>query len=173
MPGEIVIVSAARTAVGSFNGAFAATPAHELGAAAIKAALARAEVDAGEVDEVILGQVLDREPGPEPGPSGGDQGGHSAGQDCLRAKPSVRLGPARGRARHAADRERRRQNRRRRRPGEHVAVAARRSFAGRHQDGRSQIRRYHDPRWPHGCVQRLPHGPDGRECRGEMAVEPP
>jgi acetyl-CoA C-acetyltransferase len=39
MPGEIVIVSAARTAVGSFNGAFAATPAHELGAAAIKAAL--------------------------------------------------------------------------------------------------------------------------------------
>ena len=58
MPGEIVIVSAARTAVGSFNGAFAATPAHELGAAAIKAALSRAKVDPGEVDEVILGQVL-------------------------------------------------------------------------------------------------------------------
>src|SRR6202023_1997471 len=58
MSGEFVIVSAARTAVGSFNGAFATTPAHELGAAAIKAALARAEVDAGDVDEVILGQVL-------------------------------------------------------------------------------------------------------------------
>ena len=58
MPGEIVIVTAARTAVGSFNGAFATTPAHELGAAAIKAALSRARVDAGEVDEVILGQVL-------------------------------------------------------------------------------------------------------------------
>ncbi len=58
MPGEIVIVSAARTAVGSFNGAFATTPAHELGAAAIKAALSRAKVDNGEVDEVILGQVL-------------------------------------------------------------------------------------------------------------------
>lgn len=58
MPEDIVIVSAARTAVGSFNGAFAATPAHELGAAAIKAALERARVEPGEVDEVILGQVL-------------------------------------------------------------------------------------------------------------------
>ena len=66
MPGEIVIVSAARTAVGSFNGAFAATPAHELGAAAIKAALAGAEVDAGEVDEVILGQVLTANQGQNP-----------------------------------------------------------------------------------------------------------
>ena len=66
MPGEIVIVSAARTAVGSFNGAFAATPAHELGAAAIKAALARVEVDAGEVDEVILGQVLTANQGQNP-----------------------------------------------------------------------------------------------------------
>jgi len=58
MPGEIVIVSAARTAVGSFNGAFAAIPAHELGAAAVKEALNRAKAGADEVDEVILGQVL-------------------------------------------------------------------------------------------------------------------
>ena len=66
MAAEIVIVSAARTAVGSFNGAFAATPAHELGAAAIKTALARAEVDADEVDEVILGQVLTTNQGQNP-----------------------------------------------------------------------------------------------------------
>jgi acetyl-CoA C-acetyltransferase len=66
MPGEIVIVSAARTAVGSFNGAFAAIPAHELGAAVIKAALTRARVDAGEVDEVILGQVLTAGQGQNP-----------------------------------------------------------------------------------------------------------
>jgi acetyl-CoA C-acetyltransferase len=66
MPDEIVIVSAARTAVGSFNGAFASTPAHELGAAAIKAALARADVAAGEVDEVILGQVLTAGQGQNP-----------------------------------------------------------------------------------------------------------
>ncbi len=55
---SIVVASAARTAVGSFNGAFATTPAHELGATAIKGALERAGVDGKEVDEVILGQVL-------------------------------------------------------------------------------------------------------------------
>ena len=55
---DIVIASAARTPVGSFNGAFANTPAHDLGAVAIKAALQRAKVEPGEVDEVILGQVL-------------------------------------------------------------------------------------------------------------------
>lgn len=55
---SIVIASAARTAVGSFNGSFANTPAHELGAAVIKGVLERAGVDAKEVDEVILGQVL-------------------------------------------------------------------------------------------------------------------
>ncbi|WP_036258927.1 acetyl-CoA C-acetyltransferase [Methylocapsa aurea] len=66
MSREIVIVSAARTAVGSFNGAFAATPAHELGAAAIKAALDRAKIDAADVDEVILGQVLTAGQGQNP-----------------------------------------------------------------------------------------------------------
>jgi acetyl-CoA acetyltransferase len=46
---KVVIVGAARTAVGSFNGAFANTPAHELGAVAIKSALECAQVDAAEV----------------------------------------------------------------------------------------------------------------------------
>jgi acetyl-CoA C-acetyltransferase len=55
---SIVIVSAARTAVGSFNGSFANTPAHELGATVIKSVLERAGVGPNEVDEVILGQVL-------------------------------------------------------------------------------------------------------------------
>jgi acetyl-CoA C-acetyltransferase len=55
---SIVIASAARTAVGAFSGAFADVPAHELGATAIKGALSRAGVAPGEVDEVILGQVL-------------------------------------------------------------------------------------------------------------------
>ncbi len=55
---EIVIASAKRTAVGSFNGAFGSTPAHDLGAVAIKGALEAAKVDASEVDEVILGQIL-------------------------------------------------------------------------------------------------------------------
>jgi acetyl-CoA C-acetyltransferase len=55
---NVVIVSAARTAVGSFNGAFANTPAHDLGAAVIEAVVARAGVDKAEVSETILGQVL-------------------------------------------------------------------------------------------------------------------
>jgi acetyl-CoA C-acetyltransferase len=63
---EIVIVSAARTPVGSFNGAFANTTAHDLGAVAIKEALRRARVDAADVDEVILGQVLTAGQGQNP-----------------------------------------------------------------------------------------------------------
>jgi acetyl-CoA C-acetyltransferase len=55
---DIVIVSAARTPVGSFNGALSSRPAQELGRIAIAGALARAGVAAGDVDEVILGQVL-------------------------------------------------------------------------------------------------------------------
>ena len=63
---NVVIVSAARTAVGSFNGAFAATPAHELGAAMIEAVVARAGIDKAEVAETILGQVLTAGQGQNP-----------------------------------------------------------------------------------------------------------
>ncbi|NTE87692.1 acetyl-CoA C-acetyltransferase [Agrobacterium rubi] len=63
---SIVIVSAARTAVGSFNGSFANTPAHELGATVIKAALERTGIQPSEVDEVILGQVLTAGEGQNP-----------------------------------------------------------------------------------------------------------
>jgi acetyl-CoA C-acetyltransferase len=63
---NVVIVSAARTAVGSFNGAFAGTPAHDLGAAVIEAVVARAGVEKAEVEEVILGQVLTAGQGQNP-----------------------------------------------------------------------------------------------------------
>jgi acetyl-CoA C-acetyltransferase len=63
---NVVIVSAARTAVGSFNGAFAATPAHELGAAVIEAVVARAGIDKAEVSETIFGQVLTAGQGQNP-----------------------------------------------------------------------------------------------------------
>ena len=66
MSTDIVIVSAARTPVGSFNGAFANTPAHELGAEAVKAAMTRANVTPDDVDEVILGQVLTAGQGQNP-----------------------------------------------------------------------------------------------------------
>ncbi|QYZ68995.1 acetyl-CoA C-acetyltransferase [Neotabrizicola shimadae] len=55
---NVVIVSAGRTAVGSFNGSFATTPAHDLGAAVIEAVVDRAGIDKSEVSETILGQVL-------------------------------------------------------------------------------------------------------------------
>ena len=63
---DIVIVSAARTPVGSFNGAFGSLPAHMLGTVAVQAAIARAGLAPGDVDEVILGQVLTAAQGMNP-----------------------------------------------------------------------------------------------------------
>jgi len=63
---DIVIVSAVRTPVGSFNGTLSSLPAHELGAVAIRAALAAAKLEGGDIDEVILGQVLAAAQGQNP-----------------------------------------------------------------------------------------------------------
>ena len=63
---DVVIVSAARTPVGSFNGVFGTVAANVLGTAAIQAAIARARIEAAEVDEVILGQVLNAGEGQNP-----------------------------------------------------------------------------------------------------------
>ncbi len=63
---NIVIAAAARTAVGSFNGAFANIPAHDLGAEVLRAVVARAGIDASEVSETILGQVLSAGQGQNP-----------------------------------------------------------------------------------------------------------
>jgi acetyl-CoA C-acetyltransferase len=72
---DIVIVSAARTPVGSFNGVFGAVPAHLLGIAALKAAMERAGIAPEEVDEVILGQILTAAQGQNPA----RQAAHGAG----------------------------------------------------------------------------------------------
>ncbi len=66
MQDDIVIVGAARTPVGAFNGAFANLPAHELGKVAIEAALKRAGVDGKDVSEVIMGQILTAGQGQNP-----------------------------------------------------------------------------------------------------------
>ena len=66
MKDDIVIVSATRTPVGSFNGAFANLPAHELGKTAIRAALERAGVEGDRVSEVIMGQILTAGQGQNP-----------------------------------------------------------------------------------------------------------
>ncbi len=63
---DVVIVSAARTPVGSFNGGFATLPAHALGTVALKAAMERIGLDPAEVNEVILGQVLTAAQGQNP-----------------------------------------------------------------------------------------------------------
>ena len=63
---NVVIASAARTPVGSFNGSFADTPAHDLGAAVLEELVSRAGVDKDEVSETILGQVLNAGQGQNP-----------------------------------------------------------------------------------------------------------
>ena len=63
---EAVIVSAARTAIGSFGGTLSTVPAHELGAAVIRAVLDRAGVKPEMVDEVLMGQILTAAQGQNP-----------------------------------------------------------------------------------------------------------
>lgn len=63
---DVVIVSAVRTAIGSFNGVFANVPAHKLGEVVIKETLARTNVAGADVSEVILGQILTGAAGPNP-----------------------------------------------------------------------------------------------------------
>ena len=63
---DVVIVSAARTPVGSFNGALSSLPAHDLGKVAIEAAMERASVKPDEVEEVIMGQILTAGQGQNP-----------------------------------------------------------------------------------------------------------
>jgi acetyl-CoA C-acetyltransferase len=66
MADDVVIVGATRTPVGSFNGAFANMPAHELGQVAIKGALERAGIEGARVSEVIMGQILTAGQGQNP-----------------------------------------------------------------------------------------------------------
>jgi acetyl-CoA C-acetyltransferase len=96
---DIVIASAARTPVGSFNGALSSLPAHELGRTSIVAALERAGVDPAEVDEVILGQVLQAGAGQGPARQAAMKAGIPAGapawslnQLCGSGLRSVALG---------------------------------------------------------------------------------
>ena len=94
MSDDVVIVSAARTPVGSFNGAFATMPAHELGAIAIKAALERAGVEPGRVSEVIMGQILTAAQGQNPARQASIAAGIPVGKPGLGRQPALRLGPA-------------------------------------------------------------------------------
>ena len=66
MSSDVVIVSAARSAIGSFGGSLSSVPAHELGAVVIRAALERAAVDPADVSDVVLGHVLTAGQGQNP-----------------------------------------------------------------------------------------------------------
>ena len=170
--GDIVIVGAARTAVGSFNGAFANTPAHDLGAVAIKEALKRAKVEPGEVDEVILGQILTAGQGQNPARQAAMAAGvpqektaWGLNQLCGSGLRTVAIGMqqiANGDADIIV-------------AGGQESMshgAARRPHARRHQDGRLQARRHDAEGRPARRLQRLPHGQHGRERRPALAAHP-
>jgi acetyl-CoA C-acetyltransferase len=72
---NVMIVAAARTPVGAFLGGLSTLPAHELGAIVIKEALARAKLDAAEVSDVVLGQVLTAGQGQNPARQAGVRAG--------------------------------------------------------------------------------------------------
>ncbi len=91
---EAVIVSAARTAIGSFNGTLSTVPAHELGAVVIRAVLERAGVQPEMVDEVLMGNVLSAGR-VEPRPPGGARGRHPGDGPGHVRQQGVRLRPAR------------------------------------------------------------------------------
>ena len=118
---DVVIASAGRTAVGSFLGSFANTPAHDLGAAVLEAIVERAGIDKSEVSETILGQVLTAAQGQNPARQAHINAGLPQESRRLGHQPGLRLGPARGRARRAAHHARRCVDHRCRRSGEHVA----------------------------------------------------
>ncbi len=99
MKDDIVIVSATRTPVGAFNGAFATVPAHELGKTAIKAALERAGVEGAAGLRSDHGADPHRRAGPEPGAPGLDRRRHPGRNAGLGRQSALRLGAAGGRAR--------------------------------------------------------------------------
>ena len=99
MKDDIVIVGAARTPVGAFNGALSTLPAHELGKIAIQAAMERAGIEGGQVSEVIMGQILTAGQGQNPARQAAIAAGISVGspawggnQRCGSGLSAVALG---------------------------------------------------------------------------------
>ncbi len=141
---NVVITSAARTAVGSFCGSFANTPAHDLGTAVLEALVERAGIEKGEVSETILGQVLTAAQGQNPARQAHINAGlpqESAAWGLNQVCGSGLRAVALGAARHA----RGCRYHLRRWSGKHVHVTACRKPASGPQDGRYEIYRHHDP----------------------------
>jgi acetyl-CoA C-acetyltransferase len=78
--GEAVILSAARTPIGKFQGSLSSVPATQLGAIAVRAAVERAGIDPGDIEEVIMGNVVQAGEGQAPARQSGILGGSQHGQ---------------------------------------------------------------------------------------------
>ena len=83
MSGEPVILSACRTAIGNFLGGLAAVPAPRLGAVAVREAVKRAGVEPNEVDEVLLGHVVQAGAGQAPARQAAIHGGIPSSVPCM------------------------------------------------------------------------------------------
>ena len=173
MSTDIVIVAAARTAVGKFGGTLAKTPAPELGAAVIANLLERAKLTGDQIGEVILGQVLTAGSGQNPARQAVIKSGLPQSVPGADDQRGLRLGPEGGDARRAGDPRRRLRDRHRRRPGEHEPGAARAARLARGPaHGRLEDGRLDDHRRPLGRLQQVPHGHHGRERRQEVRRQP-
>jgi hypothetical protein len=165
MTREVVIVSAARTPIGAFQGVLSPLTAPQLGSLAIKAALERAGVDGKDLHEVLMGCVLPAGQGQAPARQASRGAGRAGPRRLRDDQQGVRLGAEGGDARGPGDPRRRRGDRAGGRDGEHVerAVPAapgarrlppRQRHAGRRAGARRAV----------GPVQELPHGQRRASC---------
>ena len=165
----IVIASAARTPVGSFNGSLSSLSGHELGMIAIKAAIERAGVQPGDVSEVILGQVLTAGQGQNPARQASiaagipvDSPAWGINQVCGSGLRAIALGAQQIQSGAAT-----------------IVVAGGQESMSQSKHaahlrngtkmGGARPRRHDDQGRPVGCLQRLPHGHHGRERRAPVA----
>jgi acetyl-CoA C-acetyltransferase len=159
----VVITGAARTPVGSFSGGLSSLPAHELGKVAISAAIQRSNLDVGDINEVIMGQVLAAGAGQNPARQAAvaagipvDAPAWGMNQLCGSGLRAVALA------------------------AQQVAAGDSKILRNGQKMGDMKLHRHDDPRRPVGRLQRLPHGQTAenvaeqwqitREMQDEFAV---
>ena len=169
---DVVIASATRTPVGAFNGGLSSVLASYLGTVAIKEAMKRAEVDPGEVDEAIMGQILTAGAGQNPARQAAVGAGipvektaYQINQLCGSGLRTVALGYQAIKVGDADIVVAGGQESMSQAP--HVA-----HLRNGTEDGRRQVRRFHDQGRPLGRLQRLSHGQHRRERGPQVAAYP-
>ena len=168
---EIVILSAVRTPIGSFQGELASVSAPALGAAALRAAIARAGVAPGDVEQVYMGCILTAGLGQAPARQAALARRLPRLHRRRHPQQGVRLGDAGGDDRRQRPALRRLPGRRRRRHGEHEPGALPGAGRPRRPPPRPrQADRLDDPRRPVGRLQRQAHGQLRRDLRRRVPV---